>query len=295
MDTPHRAEGFAGQRIVVLPRTAVADLLRYPLIGRLLPTDIGYFPRAKGHRFERFKGVDQAIYIFCSKGKGWCEIHGQRHEVGEGDLLVIPPGEPHSYGADEDDPWTILWFHVTGEDVRLLLSALGVRAENPVLHLGDDLQVAALFHDILDVLEHGYASFQMLHASRTLGYLISLMIWRARENWRTAPDTKQKITDCITYMKQHIEKPLRLGTLAGLAGFTPSYFNVLFRQETGYSCMDFLAKLRIHQACQWLDTTDWPIKTIAARLGFDDPFYFSRVFSSIQGMSPKEYRRSHKG
>ena len=109
------------------------------------------------------------------------------------------------------------------------------------------------------------------------------------------PNIKQKIAYCITYMKQHIDKPLRLNNFAALSGFTASYFNVLFRKETGYSCMDFLTHLRIHQACQWLDTTDWPVKAIAARLGYDDPFYFSRVFSSLHGMSPKEYRRKHKG
>jgi AraC-like DNA-binding protein len=294
-DPPHKAEGFPGQRIVVLPRNVVSNMLRDPLIGRLIPTDIGYFPAAKGHLFERSKGVDQAIFIFCKKGQGWCEVRGKRHAVNEGDLLVVPAGEPHSYGADDEKPWTILWFHVTGEDMRLLLAALGVRADHPVLHLGDDPQLPAVFEDVLDVLEHGYAAFQMLHASRMLGYLISLMIWRARENWRTPPDAKQKITYAVTYMKQHIDKQLRLVALANLAGFTPSYFNVLFRQETGYSCMDYLTKLRIHQACQWLDTTDWPVKTIAARLGYDDPFYFSRVFSSVHGMSPKEYRRSHKG
>ncbi len=292
---PHKAEGFAGQRIVVLPRNVVANMVRNPLVGRLVPTDIGFFPAAKGHLFQREKGVDQAIFIFCSKGQGWCEIHGQRHEVHEGDVVVIPPGVPHAYGAEDARPWSIFWFHVTGDDVRLLLPALGVRPENPVLHLGDDPQLPAVFEDVLNVLEHGYAPFQMLHASRTLGYLLSLIIWRARENWRTTPDTKQKIKYCITYMKQHIDKPLRLSTLAGLAGFTPSYFNVLFRNETGYSCMDFLTQLRVHQACQWLDTTDWPIKTIAARLGYDDPFYFSRVFSSVHNISPKEFRRSHKG
>jgi len=295
MQMSYKAEGFPGQRIVVLPRIVVARMLNNPLVGRLLPTDIGIFPSARGHFFERAKGVDQAIFIFCSKGQGWCEIAGQRHELHSGDLAVIPPEQPHAYGADEAKPWTIYWFHVAGDDVRLLLPELGTRPDHPVLHLSDDPQLPAVFEEVLSMLEHGYAPFQILHASRTLGYLISLMIWRGRENWRTTPDTKQKIQYCITYMKQHIDKPLRLGALAGMAGFTPSYFNVLFRNETGYSCMDFLTQLRVHQASQCLDTTDLPIKTIAARLGYEDPFYFSRVFRSIHGVSPKEYRRSHKG
>jgi AraC-like DNA-binding protein len=290
-----KAEGFPGQRIVVLPRDVVAKALKNPLTSRLIPSDIGFFPCAKGHFFERKRGVDQAIFICCSKGSGWCEIRSRRHEIYEGDLLVIPPGEPHAYGANEQKPWTISWFHVLGEEVRLLLPELGMLADNPVLHLGDDPQILALFEDVLEVMEHGYAPFQLLHASRIMAHLISLMVWRSRQNWRTQPDARQKITYCIDYMKQHIDKPLRLSTLAALANLSSSYFNVLFRQETGYSCMDYLMQLRVHQACQWLDTTDWPIKMIAARLGFEDPLYFSRLFRSIHNGSPKEYRRTHKG
>ena len=145
MNSSHRAEGFPGQRIVVLPRNVLAHMRRNPLVGRLFPTDIGYFPMAKSHLFERPEGVDQVIFIFCSKGQGWCEIGGRRHEVFEGDLLVIPPGEAHSYGADEEKPWTIFWFHATGDDMRLLLPELGVSVEHPVRHLGDDPQLPAIF------------------------------------------------------------------------------------------------------------------------------------------------------
>src|SRR6185295_7175576 len=101
LDPSRRAEGFAGQRIVVLPRNVVTTMLKAPLISRLIPTDIGFFPMAHGHLFERERGVDQAIFIYCTKGRGWCEERNQRHEVSAGDLLVIPPNEPHSYGADD--------------------------------------------------------------------------------------------------------------------------------------------------------------------------------------------------
>ena len=69
-----RGEGFPGQRIVVLPRSAVGRLTTHPVLGRLLLTDIGYYPNALGHFFEREQGVNQAIFIYCTKGRGWCEF-----------------------------------------------------------------------------------------------------------------------------------------------------------------------------------------------------------------------------
>src|SRR5215469_8268500 len=95
----HKAEGFSGQRIVVLPRAVVAAALKQNLLCDLLPTDAGFFPRAAGHFMKRNTGVDQAIRIYCVKGHGWCEIGGDHHEIGPGELLVVPPGTPHAYGA----------------------------------------------------------------------------------------------------------------------------------------------------------------------------------------------------
>ena len=59
--------------------------------------------------------------------------------------------------------------------------------------------------------------------------------------------------------------------------------------------MDYFNRLRMHQACQLLDTTSFSIKEIATRLGYQDPFYFSRAFRSVNKVAPTEYRRLHKG
>jgi AraC-like DNA-binding protein len=47
----------------------------------------------------------------------------------------------------------------------------------------------------------------------------------------------------------------------------------------------------MERACDWLGSTEWSIKLIAANLGYNDPLYFSRVFKSLIGMAPKAYRR----
>ena len=52
--------------------------------------------------------------------------------------------------------------------------------------------------------------------------------------------------------------------------------------------------MKIQAACQLLDSTDDSVKAIAARLGYDDPLYFSRVFRRTQGISPSAYRDSQR-
>ena len=295
MDRRKRPEGFPGQRIVVLPRKVVARALEHALLRGLLPTDAGYFPKAAGHQVERSAGVNQAIFIYCTHDRGWCELSGQRHELEAGDLLVAPPESPHVYGADEKHPWTISWVHATGANVRFFLDELGVSLERPVIFLGEDAQLLALFEEMLAILEHGYAPAQLLYASQALAHLLGVMIWHRQQKWRGDPDPKQKINQSIAYMKQHLEKSLHVSTLAALGNLSPSHYTALFKQHTGYAPIDYLIRLRMHWACQLLDTTSLPVKEIAASLGYDDAFYFSRVFKAVNETSPTEYRLLHKG
>ena len=295
MNKPHRAEGFSGQRITVLPRKVVAAALASGLLKGLLPTDIGYFPKASGHFMNRAAGLDQAIFIYCVKGKGWCEISGTRHDIGDGDLLVIPPGTPHTYEADELRPWTIFWVHVKGDNISLLLSELGTTAANPMLHLGESPEVLALFEELLDVVEHGYAASRLLYASQILGHLIGLMIWDCRRNSRDPLDTTQKVAESITYMKQHLDQRVTAASLAALANLSESHYRSVFKRQIGYAPIDYFIRLRMHKSCQLLDTTNMNIKEIATTVGYDDALYFSRVFRSVVELTPTQYRLINKG
>jgi AraC family transcriptional regulator of arabinose operon len=145
MNRHEKQEGFAGQRLVVLPRPILATALQQPLLKHLLPTDAGYYPKAGNHICTREKGCPEVIFIYCAEGDGWCEIAGSRHEIGKNQLLVINARIPHIYGASEKKPWTIHWFHAAGANVPFYLERLGVTDQRPVVSLGGDVQLFSLF------------------------------------------------------------------------------------------------------------------------------------------------------
>ncbi len=295
MKLPEKGEGFPGQRIVVLPRSVVERARKHALTNGLLPTDVGYFPRAQGHLRERPGGVDQAIFIYCTKGSGWCELSGHYHAVKAGELLVVPPRAPHVYGADESQPWSIHWFHAVGALLDSFLNELGVTADRPVMRIGEDAQLLALFEEVLDIVEHGYTTLQLLYASQTLSHLLAVMIRDHRSGHAEQATTQQKIAQTVAYMKQHLHQPLQLDALAAVANLSRSQFTTLFRQQTGYAPMDYFTRMRMHRACQLLDTTDMSMKAVAAELGYEDALYFSRVFRNVNEVSPRKYQKMRKG
>jgi AraC-like DNA-binding protein len=290
-----RAEGFPGQRIAVLPRSVVAQAEAQPLLGTLIPTDVGYFPKAVGHARERTEGIDQAIFIYCTMGGGWCKAGASELRVGPGELLVIPPRVAHKYGANERRPWTIHWAHAKGRLLPHFLAELGAPTTPFVTFVGKDAHTVSLFDEVLHIVEQGYAFARLLHAGQALSHLLAVLVRRDREASREAADTEQRIAQSVEHLKRHLEARLDVPSLARLAGLSPSHYTTLFKAHTGYAPMDYLARLRMHLACQLLDTSNHSIKSIAAMVGYQDQMYFSRVFRAINEVSPSEYRQLRKG
>lgn len=94
---------------------------------------------------------------------------------------------------------------------------------------------------------------------------------------------------------QPLDHALHLDALAALVSFSRSRYTALFKEQTGYAPMDYFKRLRMHRACQWLDTMALSVKAIPARLGYGDPLCFSRMFRRVNNLSPLEYRKLRKG
>jgi AraC-like DNA-binding protein len=280
-----------GQREILLPERVVKAALReQPLLRGLLTAGAGYSAKAAGHLHRRPQSLDQTLVIYCIKGVGWCELAGQLHTVRAGDLLVLPPDVPYTCGAHIANPWTIHWACALGANLPEYLNELGVSTPAPLVWMGEDLQLARLFNEVLQTLEHGSSYLNLLQASHALAHLFAVSIRHRHERTRDTSDVVEKVAQAIIYMSEHLDQPLRVSALAALANLSQAHFSVLFKQQTGCSPRDYLHLLRIHRACQLLRGSTSSVKEIASKLGYQDQFHFSRQFKAFQGLSPTEYR-----
>jgi len=103
-------------------------------------------------------------------------------------------------------------------------------------------------------------------------------------------EATRKVERSLAYMAENLDKPLQVATLAAQAKVSPSHFFALFKQMTGCPPIDYFTKLRMRHACRLLDSTTARVKEVAAALGYDDQFYFSRLFKSVNGVPPRQYR-----
>lgn len=108
------------------------------------------------------------------------------------------------------------------------------------------------------------------------------------------PGAFHRIQQSIVYMKQHVDKPLQVAALAAAAHTSPSHYFALFKQQTGLPPICYFIRLRMKRACELLQDESLHIKEVAALLGYEDAFYFSRLFKSVNHIAPSEYRLSQR-
>jgi AraC family transcriptional regulator of arabinose operon len=283
--------GFPGERLHVLPRPRVAQALAEPGVGHLVVTDCGYFPEARAHGIERRTAVPQAIVIACVRGRGWCRIGEGLHPVGPGQVLVIPPDTPHSYGAEQDDPWTLWWLHVAGKDLAEFLRIAHLTTEQPVRTLGDTFRIIALMEAAANSISRDSSTTSLLAASGAAWHLMALLA-----SSRTTRGTRAYvIEEAKEYLRNHLDKRVTVEGLASMANMSSSHFAALFRRNVGMPILQYQTQLRMARARELLDTTEIAVSAVAEQSGYADPYYFSRQFKSIHGTTPLGYRNLAKG
>lgn len=283
-----KEDGFENERLIVIPTASFAPYAGHPLVRMLYPTDIGYYPRAKRHHVERPKGSDQYILIYCMDGRGVIEVEGNRFELGPSDALCISRRKPHRYYSDATDPWSILWVHFRGDNARLF----PVDEVHLVhMHSAADQRVMTLFTLIFRVLERNYTLGNFIYLSQALSLILSEIYYREKAD--ESPAWRRVVTRAVRYMYDHLREKLSLEALSAELGVSKSYLNIIFRQETGHAPMDFFIELRMQEACRLLEDGHMRVNEVAAALGYDDPYYFSRVFRRHTGFSPRDYRNGH--
>lgn len=296
MDGMRIAEGFQGQAMHGLPRPLLAEAARHVLAAELHPTDIGWFPRARGHFRERPAGAAEHILIVCVAGSGWFEIDGRRGVLRRGGALWIAAGRPHAYGASERDPWSIHWVHLAGEDAAWFAGR--VPGDRPVIPVapGALRRAALLFRECCGAFAGGATVPRVLFASQVLRHLLAVLF---HDNPRFTPGvpaaSHRDFQGSIDHMRARLREGVTLAELARRAGLSPSRYSFLFKAATGHSPVEHFIRLRLQAAARLLDTTDRTVKEVAAMTGYDDPFHFSRAFRRVTGQSPRAYRRTAKG
>lgn len=220
-----------------------------------------------------------------------------------GSVFLLLPGEHHTYRFAE--PLTLLNFMFTGRLLRTYRPALErMPGFARLFRHGsskEELQVDSAAIAELDVLASVIVSeSQSRLPGQELVQTVSLvnalvLILRRCQGEMVAMHSSSILAPAITYMTCHFQNRIQMKDLARLVNLSEISFYRKFIQEIGQPPIQWLLKLRMRKAMEFLGRMDLTIAEVAASVGFNDPLYFSRQFSRVAGCSPREYRDSEHG
>lgn len=239
-------------------------------------------------------GVHSLGYVYS--GEGVLTFDGEEKSLAPGDLFQIWPGHPLRLTSSRSNPlhfYSFLFQYRTVQwDGGTMLSR-EASGKLP-LQLGnagpEQMALESVFREAYEQWHdknNGYewhVKLQMLNALR--------LIQGLGANREDHPGAVTAVQKAIQYMKQSFKENLTRDQLAENISLSPGYFSILFKAHTGVSPIRYLNKIRIDQSKLLLRNTDLPIKQIAEESGFEDSFYFSRLFQKETGMSPRDFRKS---
>lgn len=94
------------------------------------------------------------------------------------------------------------------------------------------------------------------------------------------------------YLRENFTRDVSLEEIARHYNFTSSYLSKIFIKHTGESPLKYVIALRINEAKYLLaHQRSLSVKEVGERVGYDDQFYFSRIFKQVTGMTPKEFQK----
>ncbi len=275
------------EQIAVLFRP---DLIRNIDPTQTLPLRAGYFPKAKGHRFKR-QPIPETVLIYCVNGKGFYRQAGQRRfPINAGTLLWCSAQTAHEYGADPDDPWSIYWMHLQPSKRTDWKGHLECTEKQPLAFIGISTDITESFDRLIETIRNAEHSTDVLLCA-TLAQLILADACRKRQRAVYPVRALPQLQDVLDLMKANQTGSLSIEQMARVTGLSKEYFIRQFKKTLGTTPGNYFLQMKMRTACDWLVNTDLHIQEIAFRLGYEDPFYFSRIFKRLRGISPRQHRQ----
>lgn len=300
--TPKALRKLLAQQLLPLVREAPPGRIR--LAGALVPAGRSTPPPPELPGHEHFF----AEICFCLAGEAEFWAGDVLERVARADALVVPPGMYHSSAslhAVTIPPHTafsrLLWMALFpyGCVLNLCESSGGMHVSTP-RQLVVERHANASLQDMVMELRSADEYSGLIARCK----LLEGLAWLCRGDERHWTDTSAGAIEppslsaaaetsisgrARKFIEEHFDQRLDLDTIAQAVCTNKSNLCRVFRNDTGSTVGEHLTRVRI-DAGKKLLLTSLPVGAVAKLAGFEDPYYFSRVFHKETGLSPTEFR-----
>ena len=238
------------------------------------------------HRHARLHQI-----LLIARGGGEATLEGRAHTLRPMRVVNVPIGHVHGFSFERGTQGWVVTFAAEMLDQVLTASEglRGVLAHSLVLRGTPPIRMA--MEQIF--AEFANRRFARAHVLRGLSSVLIGLVAREIAGGHQTPEGMpgtELFHRFEALLEQHFLEHWTVSDYAGALSVTPTHLSRLARSATGHAASHLIVDRIVREARRNLVYTNLPISTIAYALGFNDPAYFSRIFSGATGLSPRAYR-----
>ncbi|MDY0167582.1 MAG: AraC family transcriptional regulator [Thermoguttaceae bacterium] len=228
-----------------------------------------------------------SIIALAVSGRARYECGGEPFVVQKGHMLLFPKGMRHSARSDPGSPWS--FFSAGFQLIPADEAAADAFDRLPNWTVPKNFVRALELFEELDRLWSAQEAGYLLASRSRLLDLLHVVVQGAVNVSRSIPHSR-RLEAVVQQLQEQPARNYRVEDLAEQAGLSPSRFRVLFKALTGHSIVRYQNWLRVNKAKDLLLSGEYSVAEAAAEVGFDDTYYFSRLFKKMTGFAPSHYR-----
>ena len=256
--------------------------------------------QGSGIACERIQGVNdnmsQSHYheyyeiFYLEAGERFHMVEDKLYKMEAGEFIIFPPYVMHhSYGA-ENMPFKRVLLYFSQEEILWPSILSELREEGGIYKVG--IRERQEIHRAMELILKEQKNPGAYHEEYARGVLNMLLLLIAREERpEKAPERKSRIGEVIRYIHSHYQEEISLEMLAQMFYVSPYYLCREFKKSTNSTIVRYINVTRIMNAQRKFMETSKNITDISRETGFSNLTHFNRVFKSVTGMSPSQYRR----
>ncbi len=251
----------------------------------------GYYKLAKLSSFETSRPGGRSDYqlLYVAKGTADFKIDGELMTMEEGSAVIYFPHQPQYYNYRLENNPEVYWLHFSGTQVETYLKSLDF-VNGSLFNVGIKNEYIPIFEKIIRELQVRRKCFFELSNLYALE-LLSLMSRNMSEGSSNIYRINEQLQNIIELMNKSFPQKQSVTEYAKLCNMSTCWFINCFRTYTGMTPQQYITDIRVAKAKELLSYSSFNISEIASIVGYDNPFYFSRIFKKNTGQSPREYRK----
>ncbi|MEC5143958.1 AraC family transcriptional regulator [Chitinophaga sp. 212800010-3] len=250
-----------------------------------------------GYRFSPDTGriLDEYQLIYITRGAGrFSSAHLNNSPVTEGAVMLLFPGEWHSYTPEPATGWDTWWVGFRGAAADQLFRHHYFQRQEPLYQLGFSEQLVGLFRQITELAADEQTGFQQAIAGIVM-HMLGTVYFSVRNSRLQETEIATKIEKARLLMREHPDGSISPEQLALELNISYSWFRRMFKQHTGLSPAQYQQQIRTQRAKELLAGSRKTIKEIAYELNFESTNYFTSFFRQRVGVTPAAFRNNTRG